>query len=217
MRTARGHVGVPRLHHQRVVDDEHMSILPLNSAIKSATERTDKLSMGTPSQKTNAASSKPITAAKTELRECHGGQALANRKSVSTSSFIAALNVSYHFRVRELSETVLKKSNPCAIRLLTPTRWLRIANAPSKKTGIERPLASLPPPTSQLAIVKSAALTITVLAFQAGVAGLTHRNLQNCAQDCQQDMICTQDHTPPPTKILPVCDAHTAALCSPPK
>ena len=31
-------------------------------------------------------------------------------------------------------------------------------------------------------------------------------------------MICTQDHTPPPpTKILPVCDAHTAALCSPPK
>ena len=96
------------MHHQRVVDDEHMSILPLNSAIKSATERTDKLSMRTRSQKTNAASSQPITAAKTELRECHGRQALANRKSVSTSSFIAALNVSYHFRVRELSETVLK-------------------------------------------------------------------------------------------------------------
>ena len=28
-------------------------------------------------------------------------------------------------------------------------------------------------------------------------------------------MICTQDHTSPPTKTLPVCDNHTAALCSP--
>ena len=33
-----------------------------------------------------------------------------------------------------------------------------------------------------------------------------------------QDIICTQDHThTPPTKTLPVCDSHTATLCSPPK
>ena len=116
MRTARGHVSVPRVHHQRVVDDEHMSILPLNSAIKSVRHRTHRQpSMGTPTPKTNASS--PLL------------------RAVSTFSFIAALNSSYQFRVRELSETVLKESYPCAIRLLT----------------------RLPPTTSQLAVVKSAA------------------------------------------------------------
>ena len=97
--------------------------------------------MGTPSPKTNAsspllrASSQLITFTKTELIDCKSSGSRQQKVAVSTSSFIAALNSSYHFRVRKLSETVLKESDPCEIRLL----------------------ARLPPITSQLAVVKSAA------------------------------------------------------------
>ena len=140
-RTAQGHVGVPRVHHQRVVDDEHMSILPLNSDIKSATGRTDNRSWEHPRRRPTPRHPccehrpQPITFTKTELRDCKSSGSRQQKVAVSTSSFIAALNSSYHIRVRELSETVPKESDPCEIRLL----------------------ARLPPITSQLAVVKSAA------------------------------------------------------------
>ena len=106
-------------------------------------------------------------------------------------------------RVRELSETVLKESAPCAIRLLTPTRWLRIANAPSKKAGVERPLASLPPPTSQLAVVKSAAPGHHRFGFLSRRRRIdTSQSLKvarklTLDQNGHKHEICTQDLTPP--------------------
>ena len=50
--------------------------------------------------------------------------------------------------------------------------------------------------------------------------GRSHGLFQNCAldQNGHKHELCTQDHTlPHPPKTLPVCDIHTAALCSPPK
>ena len=147
MRTARGHVSVPRVHHQRVVDDEHMSILPLNSAIKSDRHRPHRQpSMGTPTPKTSA--SLPLL------------------RAVSTSSFIAALNSSYQFRVRELSETVLKEPDPCAIRLLT----------------------SLPPTKSTGGCQVCQPLSNTALAFQAGVAGLTYHSQQTLSKSTRTNV-----------------------------
>ena len=183
MRTARGHVSVPRVHHQRVVDDEHMSILPLNSAIKSVRHRTHRQpSMGTPTPKTNA--SLPLL------------------RAVSTSSFIAALNSSYQVRIRELSETVLKESDPCAIRLLT----------------------RLPPTTSQLAVVKSAAPVQHRFGFPSRrrridtsqlSASFKRARAQSPLFQNGKGHKCTRVKGDPPThQSTQGCDPHTATLCS---
>ena len=168
--------------------------------------------MGTPSPKTNAsspllrASSQPITFTKTELRDCKSSGSRQQKVAVSTSSFIAALNSSYHFRVRELSETVLKESDPCEIRLL----------------------ARLPPITSQLAVVKSAAPVQHRLGFLSRRRRIdisqpsslskvhAHKPLSSkMAKDTKFARVLQA--TLPPTKTMQACDPHTATLCSSPQ
>ena len=127
-------------------------------------------------------------------------------RAVSTSSFIAALNSSYQFQVRKLSETVLKESDPCAIILLT----------------------RLPPTTSQLAVVKSAAPVQHRLGFlsrrrridisQPSNSFKRARAQSPLFQNGKGYKICTRVKGDPPThQNTQACDPHTATLCSSPK